>query len=85
MRVGRIGLAAPRQDAQHLVLHLDANLDEIGVADGVDPEGAADLPGDFLAERMRSRIEKKGFGAGAGSGSGGRMATFSASGRGPYG
>ena len=44
MGVGGIGLAAPGEDAQHLVLELDADFDDAGVADRVDPERPVDLP-----------------------------------------
>ena len=43
MRVGGIGLAAQGKNPQHLVIKQYADFNEIGIADGVDPERAIDL------------------------------------------
>jgi hypothetical protein len=71
-----ISLAAADEDAQHLVVELDANLDDVGAADRVEPERSVDLPADFGRKRL-SRIEKNGFGPGGGRGSGGSRSIFS--------
>ncbi len=43
VRVGGVGLAALGEDAQHRLVELDADLDQVRVADRVDPERLADL------------------------------------------
>ena len=47
MGVGGIGLAAAHEDAQHLALELDADLDDVVIADRIDPERTVDLAGDL--------------------------------------
>ena len=54
MRVRGIGLAAAHEDAQHLAFELDADLDDVGIANRVDPEGAVDLPGDLRRQSLVS-------------------------------
>jgi hypothetical protein len=44
-----------------LVLELDADFDDVGVADGVDPERQP-ICRVISSERIWSRIEKNGFG-----------------------
>ena len=50
MGVGGIGLIAAHEDAQHLVVQLDADFDHVGIADRVDPERPVDLSGDLGRE-----------------------------------
>ena len=59
LRIGGIGLAAPRQHMHHGVVELDANVDEVGGADGVDPERLADLPLDLVGQRAVEQIEER--------------------------
>ena len=42
----------------HGVVELDANVDEVGGADGVDPERLADLPRDLVGQRTVEQIEE---------------------------
>ncbi len=56
--IGCIGLTAPRKDAQHLVLKLDPDLDEIGIAHRIDPEGPIDLAGDLFTQEVIENGEK---------------------------
>ncbi len=58
LRVGGIGLAAPRQHMHHRVVELDANVDEVRRAHGVDPERLADLPRDLVGQRSVEQIEE---------------------------
>ena len=58
-RVRRIGLAPPGEDAEDLVVELDADLDEVGAADRVDPERLADLLGDRPAEVAVEEVEER--------------------------
>ena len=62
-RIGDIGLGARGEDAQHVVVELDADLDQARAADGVDPERLADLARDLLAEHAVERREER-LGAG---------------------
>ncbi len=58
-RVGDIGLGARREDAQHRMVELDADLDQARAAERVDPERLADLPADLLAEHAVERREER--------------------------
>ena len=49
-RVGCISLTSAGKYAQHLVLKLDADLNQVGITNRVDPEGAVDLFGDLFAQ-----------------------------------
>jgi hypothetical protein len=59
MRIRRIGVVARREHAKHGVLHLDADFDQIGVADGVDPERSLDELSDLARQRAVERREKR--------------------------
>jgi hypothetical protein len=62
-----VSLTAADEDTQHLVFKLDAHLDDVGVADRVEPEGAIDLAGDFLRQYL---VEDREEGLGTGRGQG---------------
>ena len=59
VRVRRVGLRSSGEDAQHLVLQLHADLDDVGIADRVEPEGPVDLAVDLLAEKMVEDREER--------------------------
>ncbi len=69
MRVGRVGLISPCEDAQRLVVQLNPDFDQRSVAISVDPEGPADLCGDLVCqngienreEGLRARGRQFGF------------------------
>ena len=58
-RIGDVGFGAGRKHAQHIVVELDADLDQARAADGVDPERLADLAADLLAEHPVQRREER--------------------------
>ena len=58
LRVGGIGLAAAGEHMHHRVVELDANVDEVRRADGVDPERLADLPRDLVGQRAVEQVEE---------------------------
>ena len=59
MGIGGIGLASLGEHPEDLVLELDPDLDDIGIAHGVDPERQPDLAGDFLGEDLVEDREKR--------------------------
>jgi hypothetical protein len=48
MRVRGVSLTAMRDDAHHGILELDADFDQIGAADRIEPKRATDLATDFV-------------------------------------
>jgi hypothetical protein len=61
--VGGVGVAAAGEDAQHVIVEADADLDDRGIADRVEPERPVDLARDLLAERIvEDREERLGAG-----------------------
>ena len=62
-----IGGAAIGDDAQDRIVEKNANLDQIGAPDRVEPEGTADLAL-ISFDSAPSTIEKNGFGSGGGNG-----------------
>ena len=71
VRVGGVGAAARREDPQHVVVEVDADLDQIGIAERVDPEGPVDLPADLARQRRSRAARRTAAGPVRGSGSGG--------------
>jgi hypothetical protein len=59
LRVGRVGLAAAGDDMHHRGVELDANIDEVGAADRVDPERPSDLARQLVRERRIEKIEER--------------------------
>ena len=58
-RVRRIGGAALREHAHHRVVEPDADLDQVGAPDRVDPERPADLLADLLRQRLVEQREER--------------------------
>ena len=58
-RVRRIGGAAAREHAHHRIVELDADLDQLRAADGVDPERLADALADPFRERLVEQREER--------------------------
>ncbi len=56
--VGGVGLTAAGKDMHHPVVELDADVDEIGAAHRVDPEGTADLARQLVGERGVEKVEE---------------------------
>ena len=59
LRVRGVGGAAPGEHAHHRVVELDADLDERGAADGVDPERPADLLAKLDRQRLVEQREER--------------------------
>jgi len=59
VRVRGIGLGAAGDDAENVVAECDADLDQVGVADGVDPEGPMDTGDDLVGERAVEQREER--------------------------
>src|SRR5665648_1023390 len=59
MRVRRVGLATSGKHMHDGVVELDANVDEIGTANGVEPERAPELASQFVGERRVEQIEER--------------------------
>ena len=59
LRVRRVGLAAPGDHVHHRIVELDADIDEIGAADRVDPERLADLPRQLVGQRGVEQVEER--------------------------
>ena len=58
-RIGGVGLAASGKDLEEAIVELDADLDEIGATDRVDPERTADAAGDLSGERAVEKREER--------------------------
>ena len=59
LRIRGIGGAALGEDAHHGVVELDADFDQVGAADGVDPERPADLPAELHRQRLVEQREER--------------------------
>ena len=59
LRVRGVGGAAPGEHAHHRAIELDADLDERGAADGVDPERPADLLAKLDRQRLVEQREER--------------------------
>jgi len=59
LRVGGVSLAAAGDDMHHCVVELDADIDEVGAADGVDPEWAPNLARQLVRESRVEKIEER--------------------------
>ena len=59
LRIRGIGRAALGEDAHHGVVELDADFDQVGAADGVDPERLADLAAELHRERLVEQREER--------------------------
>ncbi len=58
-------MAAPGKHTHHALVELDTNVDEVGAANGVDPEGTSDLAFQLVGECRVEQIEEW-FGASLG-------------------
>ena len=59
LRIRRVGGTSLGEDPHHGIVKLDPDLDQIGIADGVDPERPADLPAELHRERLVEQREKR--------------------------
>ena len=59
LRIRRIGGAALGEHAHHRVVELDPDFDQVGAADGVDPERPADLPAELHRQRLVEQREER--------------------------
>ena len=59
LRIGGVGRAALREHAHHGIIELDAYFNQLGVADGIDPERAADLAADLRRQGLVEQREER--------------------------
>ena len=59
LRIRGIGRAALGEDPHHRVVELDADFDQIGAADGIDPERPADLAAELHRQRLVEQREER--------------------------
>ncbi|OIQ64827.1 hypothetical protein GALL_536210 [mine drainage metagenome] len=59
LRIRGIGGAALGEDAHHRVIELNADFDQVGAADGVDPERFGYLPAQLTRERLVEQREER--------------------------
>ena len=59
LRIRGIGRAALGEYAHHRIVKLNADFDQIGAADGIDPERLADLAAEFDRQRLVQQREER--------------------------
>ena len=59
LRIGGVGGAALREHAHHGVVEPNANFNQVGFADGIDPERPADLAANLHRERLVEQREER--------------------------